>query len=145
MLAFGSHQVVVTLNVVCIMVDGSSGSGIEPEIIKRSRTMGYLRIGMLWTLLTVMSSGTIFIGALIGAKDAQARFGGFAIAVIVGLLQACFNTWMLYRISDAIAYRSSRYSQSAQEWCFRVLYAAAALLVPVATFFGNRIGTLAIR
>jgi hypothetical protein len=52
---------------------------------------------MLWSLLTLISSLTLMASSLVAARQASAGFGGYALAVIIGLVLGVCNAWTLYR------------------------------------------------
>ena len=100
---------------------------------------------MLWTLLTVTSSASFLAGALASAKHAKAGFGGYTLAIIIGLLLGVCNACTLSKLADTVAHRLERYSESTQEWGFRVLYLAASMWILFAALLGGWATSTAIR
>ena len=100
---------------------------------------------MLWTLLTLTSTVTFIGTAVETAKRANSGFAGFALAMTVGILLAVCNAWVTYQIGEGAQRRLSSGSVRGSKWGLRVLYTAAALWIPCATFLGDWAATLAIR
>ncbi len=100
---------------------------------------------MLWTLLTVTSSATFIASTVVSAKHAKAGVGSYALAIAIGLLLGACNAWSMYKVGRTVAGRTKAYSESQQEWCFRALYLAATLWIPVAAFLGDWVTSAVIR
>jgi hypothetical protein len=100
---------------------------------------------MLWTLLTLTSSVTLIASAVLSAKHARAGFGGYALAITIGLLLGVCNALAVYKLGEAVAGRSTAYSQSLGRWRFRALYFAAALWIPFVAFLGDWAAATAMR
>lgn len=65
---------------------------------------------MLWALLALTSSATLFVSAIIAAHDAKAGVGGYALAVVIGALAGTCNAWAVYKGGWLVADYSQRYS-----------------------------------
>ena len=94
---------------------------------------------MLWTLLTLISSLTLIVSAVMTPKQANAALGGYALAVIVGLVLAACNLWALERVCASVDGRVHRASRAQQEWFLGVLYLAAAAWALVSPLVGARL------
>ena len=100
---------------------------------------------MLWTLLTLMSSVSYIFSAIMTAKNAQAGVGGYALAIIIGLLLGVCNAWALQRVGAAAHDRSKRHSEKLREWWLGALYVASVAWVLVAAFLGAWLTSVAMR
>jgi hypothetical protein len=94
---------------------------------------------MLLTLLTAISSGTLLVGAVTGAKYEHVGVGGYAVSVAIGLLLAAGNYWMVLQLAGRIAARVERHSQALYLWYLRALYVIAALWIPFGTLIGQKV------
>ena len=78
-------------------------------------------------------------------KDARAGFGGYALAIAIGLVLGVCNAAVLERVGAAAHDRSQRYSERLREWWLGALYVAVVAWVLVAGFLGAWLTSLAIR
>ena len=92
---------------------------------------------MLWTLLTAISSLTIFATSVISAKQVRGGPGSYALAIAIGAVLAVCNALAASKIAATADENSRRYSPSIREWCLGGLYFAAILWMPVAAFIGD--------
>lgn len=92
---------------------------------------------MLWTLLTAISSLTIFATSVISAKQMRGGPGSYLLAIAIGAALAVCNAWAASRIATTADQSSRGYSPSIREWCLGGLYFAAILWMPVAAFIGD--------
>ena len=95
---------------------------------------------MLWTLLQLMSSVNLLVGAFV-PFDSRAGFSvaNCAIALGVGLVLAAGNLLGLNRLGDFVDQRLMRHPQSVRESRLRLLYLAAGLWVILSVFVGSSI------
>jgi hypothetical protein len=100
---------------------------------------------MLWTLLTAISSGTFIISAVATAKGAKAGFGGYGLAIIIGLALAVSNAWALEQVGAVAHDRSKRTSEKLREWWLGTLYVSVAAWALVAAFLGLSLTSVAMR
>jgi hypothetical protein len=100
---------------------------------------------MLWTLLTLISSLTFLLAAVVTAHNAKVAFGGYAVAIAVGLVLGLSNAWALERVAAVAGDRLERESEKFREWCLGVLYVAAAVWALVAASLGAWITSAAMR
>jgi hypothetical protein len=100
---------------------------------------------MLLTLLTAASSVTFFVSAVLAVRHANASLGDYVVAIIIGLLLAACNAWVLYKSGDILANLTSSCSNSRQEWCGRGFFLAMMLWIPFAAFLGNWVTLSVIR
>jgi hypothetical protein len=92
---------------------------------------------MLWTLLALSSSATFLASAVLSARHARTGFSGYVLALVVGLLLALINFWIMSSIATAFSARLKGRGTSQMEWSARALYLAVALWIPVAGFVGD--------
>jgi|SRR5579859_985899 len=100
---------------------------------------------MLWTLLVLISSADFLAGAIMAAKERHAGLGGYVLSVIIGLILFALNFWTLEKTSQYFVHRIQPFSERAQEWLFRLLYACVFLWGFLAVLIGERIATNALR
>jgi len=98
---------------------------------------------MLLTLLAASSSVTFLASAVLAAKHEHAALGGYLLAVLVGLLLAACNAWVIYRAGDRLAGATASSSKARQEWFGRAFFLVFLLWLPLAAFLGNWV-TLAV-
>jgi hypothetical protein len=76
-------------------------------------------------------------GSLAGAELSKAGFGGYALAVTVGLaLGLCF-AWPMWTVGKIVAAHMKGKPVPTQEWYARALYFGAALWILFGLFLGN--------
>lgn len=84
-------------------------------------------------------------GALAGAKLSKVGFGGYALALTVGLaLGVCF-AWTMWTIGRVVADQMKRKGVPAQEWYARALYLGAALWILLGLFVGDWVSSAAMK
>jgi hypothetical protein len=100
---------------------------------------------MLLTLLAATSSVTFLISAVLAARHANAPLGDYVVAIVIGLLLAACNAWMVYKAGGILADLTKSWSQSRQEWAGRAFFLVMLLWIPFAAFFGDWVTLAAIR
>jgi len=100
---------------------------------------------MLLTLLAAVSSVTFLASAVLAAKNTHAAIGGYVLAIIIGLLLAACNAWVVYKAGERVANLTSSSSQSRQEWFGRAFFLAILLWLPLAAFLGNWVALAVMR
>ena len=100
---------------------------------------------MLLTLLTFTSSATFLTSAVLAARHANVAVGNYIVAVIIGLLLAACNAWMVYKAGDILAGLTKSWSKSRQEWSGRAFFLMMLLWMPFAAFIGDWVTSAAIR
>jgi hypothetical protein len=87
--------------------------------------------------------GTL-IGALEAAKAARTGYGGYAVAIIVGVSLGAGGVWTMWSVAMAVGTSAERpdsgYSDSHKEWIFRALYFSAMLWVIMWIAFASILG-----
>ena len=100
---------------------------------------------VLWTLLTLTSSVAFFVAAIGSAVHAKAGFGGYTLAVVLGLVLGSCNFWAMEKVAATIVDRLKAYSGSFREWCLGALYLAALLWAFLAAFLGGWLTSSVVR
>jgi hypothetical protein len=100
---------------------------------------------MLLTLLTALSSATFFGSAVLAAIHEHATLGGYVLAIVIGLLLAACNAWIVYKAGDVVADLTSSCSKPRQKWCGRVFFLVILLWIPLAAFLGDWTTSAVIR
>jgi len=75
---------------------------------------------MLFTLLTLTSSVSVFVGAITAASEAKAKLGGYVLAITIGSLLAVCNAWTMHKVVELLVGHPSRYSES--RWSLHVFF-----------------------
>jgi hypothetical protein len=99
----------------------------------------------LWDLLTVLCFAMPIGSALASAKYANVRFGGYALATIIGLALGVCCVWTMRTVSNALAANIKRHSARLQGWYFRALYFAAMLWIVFALLLGGWFSSAVMR
>jgi hypothetical protein len=90
---------------------------------------------MLLTLLAAVSSVTFLASAVLAAKNTHAAIGGYVLAIIIGLLLAACNAWVVYKAGEHVANLTSSSS----------FFLAILLWLPLAAFLGNWVALVVMR
>ena len=99
---------------------------------------------MLWTLLTLTSSGSLVAGAVVAANHSRLGIGGYAFAITIGLLLGGLNFWATEKVAASVVDRLGRHLHLAQESLLNALYFAAALWILLAILVGEWITSAAM-
>ena len=91
----------------------------------------------LWQLLTLICIAAAVGGSLASAGTAKAGFGGYAVAITVGLAVGAISAWAMSTVGDAVRARIRRLLESRHERYFRALYFGAMFWVIIAGFLGG--------
>jgi hypothetical protein len=91
---------------------------------------------MLLTLLAVLSSTTMLVGAVLAAKLGHAQLGGYLLAIIIGLPLAAFNLWMVHKVGFLLANVTRSRSEPEQNWFGKAFSLAFLLWAACAGFVG---------
>jgi hypothetical protein len=100
---------------------------------------------MLLTLLMVLTSVTFFASAVITAKHERATLAGYLLAIVIGLLLAACNAWVVYKAGDLMAMLTSSSSKVRQDWVGRLFFLAIMVWLPLAAFLGNFVASTLMR
>lgn len=100
---------------------------------------------MLLTLLAAVSSVTLLVSAVLAARHEHAALGGYLLAIVVGLLLAACNAWMIYKAGNLLANRTSSSSKPRQEWFGRAFFLVILLWLPLAAFIGGWVASAVMR
>src|ERR1700691_5402267 len=100
---------------------------------------------MLLTLLTALTSATFFASAVLAAKHQHAAVGGYLLAIVVGLVLAACNGWVIYKAGAALAHVTASSSKTGQEWSGRAFFLLILLWLPLAAFLGNWMTSAVVR
>jgi hypothetical protein len=76
-------------------------------------------------------------GGLASAKSAKVGFGGYTLAITIGLALGVCCAWTMRIVGDTVAARITRQTVSLHERYFRALYFAAAVWIAFALFLGG--------
>jgi len=99
----------------------------------------------LWHLLVGMCSvspiGTAYAFATRGGAGVGVRAGVVLMTTAIGLAFA----WAMWKTGEIVYWRTRGLSDSAQEWCFRALYFAAAVWILLGGFVGAVLGQQVMR
>lgn len=77
---------------------------------------------MFFTLLAAMTSATVLAGALLAAHNDHASSGGYLAGIIVGILLATLNFWIVHSGALLLARRANSKSQSFQNLVGKTLF-----------------------
>ena len=89
---------------------------------------------MVWTLLTAMSSLTLFLSAVMAARGMHAGPVGYTMSVLLGIVLAVANAWLLERIVRSVSTR-----------LLGLVYVGAVIWIPFAAFVADRLASGALR
>jgi hypothetical protein len=84
-------------------------------------------------------------GAMASAKLAKVRFGGYALAITIGLALGVCCAWTMWTVGKTVGDHIRRKSESLHGRYFRALYFAAMLWIVFALFLGEWVTSAAIR
>jgi hypothetical protein len=104
-----------------------------------------MRENMLLLVMIAMSSMTLFAGAVVAANAQRASSSGYMVAVLVGVLLAGLNAWIVYRTATVLARFTSSCSPSRQEWAGRTFFLAIVLWLPLAAYLGDVVSSVFVR
>jgi hypothetical protein len=99
----------------------------------------------LWLLLILICFVMPIAGALTSAELARVGFGGYALAIVIGLAVGTGCAWTMWTVGGIAVARTKRHSVSLQEWCARAAYFAAVLWIVVAGLLGGWVSSLLLR
>jgi hypothetical protein len=99
----------------------------------------------LWDLLTVLCCEMPIVGAVESAKLARVGFGGYAVAVCVGLLLGLGCAYIMRRAGKTVATCLQGRSASMREPYFRALYFGAMVWIVFALFLGGWAASASLR
>ena len=99
----------------------------------------------LWDLLTLVCCAMPIGGALASAKYAKVEFGGYTLAITIGLALGMCCAWTMRTVGGSVAARITRQSVSLHERYFRALYFAAVVSVAFALFVGLWVSSALLR
>jgi hypothetical protein len=92
----------------------------------------------LWMLLESIVFFIAVIGALGSAKRVGVVFGGYALAIIAGLVVGACCALAMSRLGRVVGTRVSKLQpMSRQRWYFRALYASGMLWIFLAAILGK--------
>jgi hypothetical protein len=104
----------------------------------------------LWDLLTGICFAASVGCALASAKIAKVGFGGYALAIAIGLALGLLCAWTIRVVAKAIVAKLQRrpnWDQAAtlQRWFFRGLYFAALVWIVFSGFLGGQVSLAVLR
>lgn len=100
---------------------------------------------MLLTLLAVLSSTTMLVGAVLAARLEHTQLGGYLLAIIIGLPLAAFNLWTVHKSGFLLARLTRSSSESLQNWFGKAFCLAFLLWAACAGFVGFWAASAAMR
>ncbi len=100
---------------------------------------------MLLTLLAVLSSTTVLVGAVLAARLGHAQLGGYLLAIAIGLPLAAFNLWMVHKAGFVLACFTRSISDLSQNWFGKAFCSACLLWTVCAGFVGFWAASAVIR
>jgi hypothetical protein len=99
----------------------------------------------LWQLLILICLTIPIGGALASARLAKVGFGGYALAITIGLALGVCCAWTMWTVGKTVGDHIRRKSESLHERYFRVLYFAAMLWIVFALFLGDWVSSVILR
>jgi hypothetical protein len=117
------------------------------ELAQQQRARGCVDVNSmvtLWDLLTAVSFAMPIGGALASAKLARASFGGYVLAITVGLALGLSFALSMRTIGKTVA-AQMKGQYAPREWYARALYFAAVLWILLGLFLGNWLSSAAMR
>jgi hypothetical protein len=99
----------------------------------------------LWDLLTAVCSVMPIGGALASAQYAKVGFGGYTLAVTIGLALGVCGAWTMRAVGKTVAARIRRQTVSMHQRYFRALYFAAVVWIVFALFLGGWVSSALMR
>ena len=99
----------------------------------------------LWDLLTVVCCVMPIGGALASAKYAKVGFGGYTLAITIGVALGLCCAWTMRTVGDTVAARIKRQAVSLHESYFRMLYVAAVVWIAFGLFLGVWVSSVLLR
>lgn len=99
----------------------------------------------LWNLLNALCFVVPISGSIASSCVTKAGFGGYALAIVIGLALGVGCGWTMFKAGRSIAERIKKQRESMQERYFRALYIAAILWIVVALFLGAWVSRMALR
>jgi hypothetical protein len=84
-------------------------------------------------------------GAIASSSLARASFGGYALAIAIGLALGIGFVWTMFRAGRNMGARIKKQPESMQERNFSRLYFAAMLWIALGLFIGHWVSAVALR
>jgi hypothetical protein len=99
----------------------------------------------LWALLLALCFAMPIAGALAAAKSAKVGFGGYALAITVGVALGAFCAWTMHTVGAVVHAHTQGESVPLKERYARALYFAAMLWIILALFIGEWVSLVLLR
>jgi hypothetical protein len=99
----------------------------------------------LWDLLTTMCFVMPISGGLASAKLAKGGFGGYSLAIAIGLALGVGCAWTMRAVGEKAFTRLERYPAEIKERYLRALYFAVLLWAVFGLFLGGWVSSAAMR
>jgi hypothetical protein len=96
-------------------------------------------------VLMGVSSTTFFASAVLAARHEHPAFGGYILAIVVGVLLAGCNGWIMYKAAEVLANLTTASSASRQGWWGRAFSLVVLLWLPLAAYLGDWVSSTMIR
>jgi hypothetical protein len=100
---------------------------------------------MLLTLLAVLSSTSMLVGAVLAAKLGHAQLGGYLLAIIIGLSLAACNLWLVRKVGFLLARLEPSRSESLENWFGKAFCLTLLLWAACAEFVGFWVASVVMR
>ena len=108
--------------------------------------MWVLNMVALWYLLLAICFVIPIEGAIVAVKHAKTGFGGYLLAIAIGLVVASSSTWTMWATHKIVRPRPDwKLTASQQEWYFGAFYIAKILWVLFAGFVGFWLASALLR
>jgi hypothetical protein len=99
----------------------------------------------LWQLLILICLTIPIGGALASAKLAKVGFGGYALALTVGLALGVGCAWTMWTVGKTVAAHLKQHSELPKKRYARALYFAAMLWIVFALCLGEWVSSVLLR
>ena len=99
----------------------------------------------LWDLLLVICFAMPIGGALSSASIRKVGFGGYALAITLGLALGACCAWAMRTVGATVAAHIQRHPVSLHDRYFRALYFAAMLWIILTLFLGGWVSSALLR
>ena len=102
----------------------------------------------LWHYLLLVCLVTPIGGALASAKLAGVGFGGYVLAIAVGLAVGACTSWTMWSTHRIVATKLRRHldsGHSVSEWYFRLFYFSKIVWIGFASWLGAWLSSLLLR
>jgi len=85
------------------------------------------------------------VAAVGGAREAKAGFGGYSLAIAIGITLGVACTWAMWTVGERVGVAVQPYPEAKRELYFRVLYLAAVLWILIVVVIADHVTSATMR